>query len=207
MRQQPIFSADTGHVHHRLLARGFGPRHVALILYAVGGLGAACSLLQGVTSVRFGGAAIVLFCIVVWFGVRSLKYVEFGVAHRMLMTGEFRRLLKANIRLQMFQEAVSRSASGEEMWPIIMEACRDFGFTSVQLRVGNLWFEETFVRNGRRYDEDDWSVRVELARGDYAVVRHPVSAPLESMIILPFLEAMHGLLSAKHPETSTAVVG
>ncbi|HLK62879.1 MAG TPA: MraY family glycosyltransferase [Bryobacteraceae bacterium] len=207
MRQQPIFKADTGHVHHRLLAMGLGPRHVALILYAVGGLGAACSLLQGLTGVRFGGAAIVLFSVVVWFGVRRLKYVEFGVAHRMLKTGEFRRLLKANIRLQMFQEAVARSASGEECWPIIQEACRDFGFTSVQLHVGNQWFEETFVRHPRRSDDDDWSVRIELSRGDYAIVRHAVNSPLEGMIILPFLEAMHGLLLEKRPETSGAAVG
>ncbi len=207
MRQQPIFSADTGHLHHRLLAMGLGPRHVALVLYAVGGLGAACSLLQGLTSIRFGGAAIVLFCIVVWFGVRQLKYVEFGVARRMLMTGEFRRMLKVNIRLQMFQEAVARSATGEECWPLIMEACRDFGFTSVQLQVGESCFEETFARSGYHGSEDDWSVRIELARGDYAIVRHPLNAPLQSMIILPFLEVMHGMLLAKRPETSSAAAG
>lgn len=207
MRDQPIFKADTGHMHHRLLALGWGPRRVALILYGVGGLGAACSLLQGVTNIRFGGAAIVMFAVVVWFGVRQLKYVEFGVAHRMLRTGAFRRMLKANIRLQMFQEAVSRSASGEECWPIIKEACRDFGFTSVQLCVGNTSFEETFVRNTPRKDEDDWSVRIELARGDYAIVRHPLNAPLQSMIILPFLEVMHGLLLAKEAPRSEAAVG
>lgn len=207
MRQQPIFKADTGHLHHRLLALGLGPRHVALILYGVGGLGAACSLLQGLTSIRFGGAAIVLFCIVVWFGVRRLQYVEFGVAHRMLRTGEFRRMLKANIRLQIFQEAISRSATGEECWPLILEACRDFGFTSVQLRVGDTCFEETFSRSSHRRDEDDWSVRIELDHGDYAIVRHPMNAPLQSMIILPFLEVMHGLLLAKRPERSSVAVG
>jgi UDP-GlcNAc:undecaprenyl-phosphate GlcNAc-1-phosphate transferase len=207
MRQQPIFKADRGHLHHRLLALGLGPKDVALILYGVGGLGAACSLLQGVTNIRFGGAAIVLFCCMVWFGVRRLKYVEFGVARRMLMTGEFRRMLKANIRLQMFQDAVSRSATGEECWPIILDACRDFGFTFVQLQVGDSRFESHLIKSSFRPGEDDWSVRIELSRGDFAIVRHPLNAPLQSMIILPFLEVMHGLLIAKQPERTEAAAG
>ena len=32
LRHQPIFGADRGHIHHRLLARGFTPRRVALYL-------------------------------------------------------------------------------------------------------------------------------------------------------------------------------
>ena len=40
------FSADRGHIHHRLLDRGFTPRRAALMLYAVCGVGAALSLLQ-----------------------------------------------------------------------------------------------------------------------------------------------------------------
>jgi UDP-GlcNAc:undecaprenyl-phosphate GlcNAc-1-phosphate transferase len=198
MRQQPIFSADTGHVHHRLLALGLRPSHVALTLYAVGGIGAACSLLLGLRSIRFGGAAIVLFCIVVGVGIRRLRYVEFGVAHRMLATGEFRRMLKANIRLQMFHDAVAHSKSEEDSWPIIMEACRDLGFVSVQLQVGDTAFEETFQTAGtHRKSEDDWTVRIELAHGDYAIIRHPLNAPMQSMMILPFLETLHGLLLAK----------
>jgi UDP-GlcNAc:undecaprenyl-phosphate/decaprenyl-phosphate GlcNAc-1-phosphate transferase len=199
MREQPIFRADTGHVHHRLLALGMRPRHVALILYAVGGLGAACSLLQGLTNIRFGGPAIVLFCIVVCFGIRRLKYVEFGVAHRMLMTGEFRRMLNANIRLQMFHEAAERSGCSKDCWPIILEACRDFGFTSVYLRVGDTCFEETLdAPRVSRGDADDWTVRIDLGQGDYAIIHHPLNSPMQAMMIVPFLEAMHGQLAGKH---------
>ena len=31
LRRQPVFGADRGHIHHRLLARGFTPRRVAYI--------------------------------------------------------------------------------------------------------------------------------------------------------------------------------
>ena len=32
LRRQPIFTADRGHIHHRLLDRGFTPRRVVLVL-------------------------------------------------------------------------------------------------------------------------------------------------------------------------------
>src|ERR1017187_9291352 len=37
LRHQPVFGADRGHIHHRLLARGFTPRRVAYVLYASAG--------------------------------------------------------------------------------------------------------------------------------------------------------------------------
>ena len=46
LRGQPIFAADRGHIHHRLLDRGLSPRRVALILYGVCGLAAIFSMLQ-----------------------------------------------------------------------------------------------------------------------------------------------------------------
>jgi len=199
LRAQPIFDGDHGHVHHRLMAMGLRPRHVVLVLYGVCGLGAACSLIQSTTDFRFGGAAIVLFCLVVWLGVRRLGYVEFGVVHRMLASGEFRRVLRAKIRLQMFHEAVSHSRMMEDCWPVIREACRDFGFTSIQFQVGENTFEEIFdPRASYRRAEDDWTVRIDLTDGDYAVIRHPLNAPLQSMMILPFLEEMHGQLLKKY---------
>ncbi len=215
LRSQPIFGGDHGHVHHRLIAMGLRPRHVVLVLYGVCGLGAACSLLQSANDIRFGGAAIVLFCIVVWLGVRRLGYVEFGVAHRMLVSGEFRSVLRANIRLQMFHEAVAGSRVMEDCWPVIREACRDFGFSSIEFHVGQNTFEETFDPAVRyRRMEDDWTVRIDLENGDYAVIRHPLHAPLQSMIILPFFEEMHGQLLKKYrggspapAEASRAIVG
>ncbi len=42
---QPIFRGDRCHIHHRLLERGLTPRSVALLLYAVSGLGGVLSLL------------------------------------------------------------------------------------------------------------------------------------------------------------------
>src|ERR1039458_3984190 len=60
LRRQPIFGADRGHIHHRLLDRGFTPRRVVLMLYGLCGLAAAFSLLQAVMH-SFSGALLALF--------------------------------------------------------------------------------------------------------------------------------------------------
>jgi UDP-GlcNAc:undecaprenyl-phosphate GlcNAc-1-phosphate transferase len=46
LRNQPIFSADRGHIHHKLLDRGLSPRQAVLLLYAFCGAVAILSLVQ-----------------------------------------------------------------------------------------------------------------------------------------------------------------
>ena len=45
LARRPIFSADRGHVHHRLLDRGLNSREAVLILYAWGACGGLIALL------------------------------------------------------------------------------------------------------------------------------------------------------------------
>src|ERR1700687_4335849 len=85
LRQKPIFTADRGHIHHRLLDRGFTPRKVALRLYAACGLLATLWLCTvWARNVRL---LIGLFCACTWVGIQHLGYLEFGVAGRMFMDG------------------------------------------------------------------------------------------------------------------------
>src|SRR5260370_42660292 len=83
LRQQPIFSGDRGHIHHRLLDRGLTPRRVVLLLYAASGLGAGLSLLQRTGHNGFKGPAVALFCAVGWVGIQYLSYKDFDAAVRL----------------------------------------------------------------------------------------------------------------------------
>ena len=105
LRQKSIFAADCGHVHHRLLDRGFTPRKVVLILYAVAGLFAIFSLYTVWESNV--GLVLVLFCACTWIGIQHLGYLEFGLAGRMFMDGAFRRLLNSHLLLQAFEQDLS----------------------------------------------------------------------------------------------------
>ena len=44
LRNRPIFQADRGHIHHRLLDRGLSPRSAVLTMYGLCGLVAVVSL-------------------------------------------------------------------------------------------------------------------------------------------------------------------
>ncbi len=103
-------SADAGHIHHRLLARGLTPRRVALLLYGACGLAAGLSLLSTVAQDQYKGLIILVFCAAAWIGVQHLGYVEFGVAGRMFAGGAFRKHLNNQIALRTFEEALAAAA-------------------------------------------------------------------------------------------------
>src|SRR5689334_2987755 len=61
LRRQPIFRGDRGHIHHRLLARGFSQRRAVLLLYGVCAIGAVVSIFQSVGANHYAGAVILVF--------------------------------------------------------------------------------------------------------------------------------------------------
>ena len=114
LRRQPIFAADRGHIHHRLLDRGFTPRRVVLILYGLCGLAAAFSLLQSVVH-SFSGALLLLFGVFVLLGIQYLGYAEFDLAGQLLFSGEFQRSVSAQLDLRKFRAALAAAAHARGM--------------------------------------------------------------------------------------------
>ena len=114
LRHQPIFTADRGHIHHRLLDRGFTPRRVVLVLYGLCGLAAAFSLLQGVMH-SFSGALLLLFGVFVLLGIQYLGYAEFDLAGRLLFSGEFQRSVSAQLDLRKFRVALAAARNASRL--------------------------------------------------------------------------------------------
>ncbi len=92
LRNRPIFSADKGHIHHQLVARGLTVRRVAVVLYAQVGIrwGDFHGLL-----ISFPGSHVVFSAIVAagaiaaaLAGIRELRYAEFEGVGRLLFRGE-----------------------------------------------------------------------------------------------------------------------
>jgi UDP-N-acetylmuramyl pentapeptide phosphotransferase/UDP-N-acetylglucosamine-1-phosphate transferase len=77
LARRPIFSADRGHVHHRLLDRGLNSREAVLILYAWGTCGGAFALLLAYPPVHPWRALIIAgFFAATGAGIRQLWYSE-----------------------------------------------------------------------------------------------------------------------------------
>lgn len=58
------FSADRGHVHHRLIDRGFDQRHSVMILYAVSGISGISAILISLDK-YFGGLAMLVIALAI----------------------------------------------------------------------------------------------------------------------------------------------
>lgn len=105
---QPLFTADRGHIHHRLLERGFSQQQVVLILYVVS---AACGLLSLFLLYPSGPTVgIVLFVIGtgIWVGVQHLGYHEFGELSRMAhRTMEQKKIIVNNVAIRRATEGLS----------------------------------------------------------------------------------------------------
>lgn len=174
LRGRPIFDADRGHVHHRLLDLGFGPRRAVLVLYAACGVGAGFSLLLSTLYGKSSGLVLLLFLAVAWAGIRKLDYDEFGVATRVLFKGELRQMLSAQIALLNLERAIARAGTIESCWAAVEEGCRNFGFAHAELHYGG----RVFKRNaGCRPGHASWHVYVPLTDRDFVLLsRGPASA-------------------------------
>ncbi len=133
LRHQPIFSPDRGHIHHRLLDRGFTPKRVALMLYAVSGFFACLSLLASLFHNQFSGFVIVIFCLATWVGIQKLNYTEFDLARRMFLGGRFRRIINDEVQLRNFSQSLAVASSDEELWTVVRDSARQFGFSGIRV--------------------------------------------------------------------------
>jgi UDP-GlcNAc:undecaprenyl-phosphate GlcNAc-1-phosphate transferase len=199
LRHQPIFAADRGHIHHRLLDRGFTPRRVVLMLYGLCGLAAAFSLLQGVVH-SFAGAILLLFGVFVLLGVQYLGYAEFDLAGRLLFSGEFQRSVSAQLHLWRFRASLAAAGTPAGCWQVIREGCGKFGFQQVRLCLAGETFEYSSDESGAA---PGWTVRVPLANGDYAVLVRPFASSVRPMVVAPFVDSLREILVGEFREMAT----
>jgi UDP-GlcNAc:undecaprenyl-phosphate GlcNAc-1-phosphate transferase len=187
VRGRPIFGADRDHIHHRLLDRGLTPRHVALLLYGVCGLAAACSLFLSVLHRDFAGLIILIFCAASWFGIRYLGYIEFNIARQMLLGSNIRRMVDAEVALRRFEESLLLASSLEDSWEVICRACADFGFSSARMIAGSRTWESRF-ETGR--PDVTWTLRIPLTPYDYINLERAFDSSTGQSVIVPFVEAL-----------------
>jgi UDP-GlcNAc:undecaprenyl-phosphate GlcNAc-1-phosphate transferase len=162
LRHQPIFSGDRRHLHHRLLDMGLTHRKAVLMLYGGCGLAALFSLVQNRIHDQFGGVVVVLFCGLAWIGIQYLGYVEFGTATKLIVKGRLRKVVDAEVRLQLFEQRLNRAASLTECWETIRSGAREFGFTGVRLSCAATSLTDSFGP-----PEKSWQVRVPLRDDQY----------------------------------------
>jgi UDP-GlcNAc:undecaprenyl-phosphate GlcNAc-1-phosphate transferase len=133
MRGRPLFQADKEHIHHKLLDRGFSHRQAVLVLYGFCVLLGAAALVLTYASSGQTALLVLVLMLVAFVFLRSLGYVRFdqmpamGVERKrnLAMRGALRPL---GLRLKQLRAA-------DEMWPLVIEAAKALGASTVDLRI------------------------------------------------------------------------
>lgn len=95
LQRRPLFGADQGHIHHRLLARGLTRRDAVFTLYLWAIAGAFCGVALAYRPLKTWQLLVIAaFCIIAVTGVWQLRYPEFTEATQLLIRGEFRKALR-----------------------------------------------------------------------------------------------------------------
>ena len=166
LRRQPIFTADRGHIHHRLLDRGLTPRRAALLLYGIGAIAAMFSLAMANNHLEI--PVIVVFAVVTWIGIQRLGFIEFDTAGRLMLRGAFRGLLTSQIVLDSLKTRLNAAATTEECWKVLESSYRDLGFCRVQMCFSGA----SFSTGSPDPSTCCWSVEIPLRGSDYVELAH-----------------------------------
>jgi UDP-GlcNAc:undecaprenyl-phosphate GlcNAc-1-phosphate transferase len=192
LRRQPIFRADRGHIHHRLVDRGLSPRRAVLLLYCAGGIGASFSLLQSAAPSGTRALVAAVFCVLVWSGIRYLGYREFALAANLLRQNTFRSMLQSNYSLQGYEESFTAAQTVDDCWCIVRAVAREFGFTYVRLRLGDRRYEEQLNTSPNAH----WVLHIPVSDSEYVLFKYQFDASAV-LAISPLANLLHRSLSAK----------
>ena len=195
LRHQPIFTADRGHIHHKLLDRGLSPRQAVLLLYGLCGVAAVFSVLQTyVNDTYIAVGAVVVFVGVVWMGIHYLRYAEFMLAGQMLRTGEFQRSVNARMNLSSFEKSIADAATLDDCWVAILKTRDTFGIAGIRMHAAG----RTFASWDGEFDGPRfWTMRAPLSEHEYIEVAREFGSSVVPMVMVPFIELLVEALSDK----------
>jgi UDP-GlcNAc:undecaprenyl-phosphate/decaprenyl-phosphate GlcNAc-1-phosphate transferase len=190
LRNRPIFEADRGHIHHKLLERGLSPRGAVLTIYAFGGVVAVLSLVASSLRNQYSGLIVLVFCAAAWMGIQRLGYTEFAMAGRLFLQGGFRRIIDFETRLVEFEKALARAKGVEECWIRIRSGSREFGFQGVRMNFEGLVFEDFQRGDPTRL----WELRIPLTESRTVNFFHDLGIETSSIVLSAFATAVeHGM--------------
>jgi UDP-GlcNAc:undecaprenyl-phosphate/decaprenyl-phosphate GlcNAc-1-phosphate transferase len=192
LRGQPIFGADRGHVHHRLLDRGLTPRRAVFLLYGACAFGATLSLFQSVLQRQYGGVVILLFCMGTWIGIQHLGYLEFRTAGRVFTGGLLQRMINSQIQLREFENALVGCGGATQCWTLVCQKGRELGLAGIEIEMASGTLKETFESDA----SDCWTMHVPLGQTALLELTIPSGVASQSELLLPFVS----LLASKLPD-------
>lgn len=193
LREQPIFSPDRSHVHHRLIALGFTHRRAVLVLYSAACFAGLSSLFLIAAAKRWEPFVIVCFAAAVFFAMQRLGYAELEAARRILTSSAFHRELSGQLAVLSFEDKLGNAQTASDCWAVIREASHDFGFHPIHLRLEGRMFADEPESNPRT----SWVLHMPISQDDWIELCHELGPVRHASAVLSFAEAIRKVLNTK----------
>ena len=194
LNMQPIFGADRGHIHHRLLARGLRPRHVALICYLGCGVAGLVSLWASQSGPQLTAFLVMAFGALVWVAVSHLGFTEFRSARRSLLGNRWRQIVRDAIIVDRMKSGMATAQNADDYWKHLHTASERLGLGKVHLRLG----ERVWSSDGELHPAG-WETRVPLNGDDYVAFEGVSPDPDTAHSLIPLALALRD--SPRPPST------
>jgi UDP-GlcNAc:undecaprenyl-phosphate GlcNAc-1-phosphate transferase len=161
-RGVPMFSADRGHIHHRLLGMGFSQRQTVLVIYAASAVLGGTALVLSFASSKIAAIALVPLGALGFAALRKLGFFNLTRARQAL--GDRRRNLELRAAVRTAGAALCKATTLDDAWTAVRGAAEGIGARAVALSIA--------LPNGARRDfaEGFDGAEPELLRARYGLV-------------------------------------
>ena len=203
LRRQSIFSADRGHIHHRLLDQGLTPGRAVLVLYMIGGAAAGLAVLLSAPQIaRFQNVVIAVILGGVWMGMRKLRYREIHLMGRMVFGGGLQQDLRGKLLLEQLEATLRKMDTPEIWWTALVAAVKDFGWIRMSWD-GPIGFQQVSLEQ-QRPSEPAWSFHILL--GEWGSVKVEGCSGKDGLDLVAFAEVLRNSVSNKNMKTKQPAI-
>jgi UDP-GlcNAc:undecaprenyl-phosphate GlcNAc-1-phosphate transferase len=129
----PLFSADRGHIHHRLLELGLSHKQAVLVLYGASVLLGLTALALTFSNSLQAAVLLVTVSVVVFVSLRRMGYLDLATAQQAL--SDRRRNLDGRATVRRAAEELRAARSAGEIWTTVRTTARALGASGVGLHL------------------------------------------------------------------------
>ncbi|WP_242371215.1 glycosyltransferase family 4 protein [Anaeromyxobacter sp. SG26] len=136
-RGAPLFSADRGHIHHRLLALGLGHRQTVLVIYGASALLGAVAVSVAYASASQAIWFLLALAAVGYLALRSLGFVSVKLEDTQRMLVDRRRNLELRGAIRRLGATLREARGLDDVWTSLQLAAAVLGARAVALHLAD----------------------------------------------------------------------
>lgn len=130
-RGAPLFSADRGHIHHRLMDRGLSQRQAVLVIYVGAALFGAAALAVSFSKGPATAVVLTVVAALAFVALRALGFLDLTKAQAALVDRRLNRDMRTAVRRA--GERLIQARDPEAVWTVVREVAPAFGAVGVGL--------------------------------------------------------------------------